>query len=169
MSILDTTSGGPQRQVGPAARWFDDLSVGERIVTHGRTVTEADAVQWAMFTGDMNPMHVDDVFAAEHGIFGGKFPPGLMVVAMASGLKERLGIFAGTGLAILRQTVDYHAVVLVGDTIHVELVVAALEPRPLRRRGIVRFRYEIRKADGTLAIDGEWDMLVASATPDAEA
>ena len=80
-----------QRYVGPSARYFEDFKLGERIVSQGRTITQADGLLWAMYTGDMNPMHVDHEFAAKHALYGGAFPPGLMAVAIAQGLKERLG------------------------------------------------------------------------------
>ena len=82
----------PQKEmpIGPAARFFEDFSEGDEFVTQGRTLTETDLMSWAMFTGDMNSMHVDEDFASEYGLFGGRFPPGLMAVAIASGLWERL-------------------------------------------------------------------------------
>lgn len=93
---------------GPAARYFDDLSPGEVFETHGRTVPDVEDTLWAMYTGDMNPMHVDDDFAKEHGLSGGRFPAGLAIVAIASGLTERLGLFSGTGLAMTGQTIESH-------------------------------------------------------------
>ncbi len=146
--------------VGPNAYFLEDLAPGTRLVTQGRTVTETDGLLWAMFTGDMNPMHVDETFAASHGLFGGRFPPGLMVVALASGLKERTGAFAGTGLAMLSQTVHYQEVVLPGDTVHVQLTVRAAEPRSGKRDGRVTFDYQVVTDGGVIAISGEWVMLV---------
>lgn len=146
--------------VGPNATFFEDLTPGTRLSTQGRTITPTDGAVWAMFTGDMNPMHVDEEFAAEHGLFGGVFPPGLMVVAIASGLKERLGIFAGTGLAMLRQTVEYRRPVLPGETVHVELTVEATRRHPGRARGEVVFAYAVVTGDGEVAVEGRWEMLV---------
>jgi acyl dehydratase len=147
--------------LNPQARHFEDFAPGEEIITQGRTVTETDGVLWAMFTGDMNPMHVDEDLASRQGLFGGRFPPGLMAVAMASGLKERLGLFGGTGLAMLEQTIRYRSPILFGDTIHVRLVVDAVEPHPAKPRGVVRFSYTIAKTDGTICAEGEWVMVVA--------
>lgn len=152
----------PLPPTGPAARFFDDLAVGDRFVTQGRTFTSADGLFWAMYSGDMNPMHVDDEFAREHGIYGGVFPPGLAVVGIASGLNERLGLFAGTGLAMTEQTIRYRQPVLPGDTIRVELEVKSLTPHPRRPAGTARFGYEIVATDGTVRIDGEWVILLAT-------
>jgi len=154
-----------QMPLGAGARFFEDFTESEQFVTQGRTITETDGLFWAMFTGDMNPMHVDEDFSSEYGLYGGRFPPGLMAVAIASGLKERLGFTAGTGLAILEQTIRFKAPVLFGDTIHVVLRVKGIEPHPKKPRGKVHFHYEIVKGDGKVAVEGEWVMLVASTSP----
>ena len=151
-----------QRYLGPAARFLEDFTTGERIVTQGRTVTEADGLFWAMFSGDMNPMHVDYEFANRHGIFGGAFPPGLASIAIASGLMERLGLGAGTALAIIEQTIRYKAPVLFGDTIRLEVVVGEVRPHAVKPQGKVRFDYQIVRGDGTVMVEGEWLWLFAS-------
>jgi acyl dehydratase len=154
----------PEKEMprGPAARFFEDFSEGDEFVTQGRTVTETDLLNWAMFTGDMNPMHVDEDFASKYGLFGGRFPPGLMSVAIASGLWERLGLTAGTGLAVLERKIRYRSIILVGDTIHVTFRVKKLESRPGKASGKIFWYYEIVKGDGEVAIEGEWLLLVAS-------
>lgn len=154
---------------GPAARFFDDLSVGDRFVTQGRTFTPADGLMWAMYSGDMNPMHVDEEFAREYGIYGGVFPPGLAVVGIASGLNERLGLFVGTGLAMTGQTIRYRVPVLPGDTIRVQLEVRSLTPHPRRPAGTAEFGYEIVRTDGTVCIEGEWGILLAARSMVADA
>jgi acyl dehydratase len=147
---------------GPAARFFDDLAVGDRFTTQGRTFTPADGLMWAMFSGDMNPMHVDEEFAREYGIYGGVFPPGLAVVGIASGLNERLGLFVGTGLAMTGQTIRYRRPVLPGDTIRVQLEVRTLTPHPRRPAGTAEFGYEIVTTDGRVCIEGEWGIMLAA-------
>lgn len=150
------------REVGPAARWFEDFAVGDRLRTQGRTVSDTDRVVWAMFTGDMNPMHVDEEFARAHGLFGAAFPPGLMHVALASGLQERLGLFTGTGLAMRSQTIVYRSPAVVGDTIHVEMEVKEVRRHSSRPRGTLTFAYTILKQDGTTVLEGDWVIEVAS-------
>ena len=53
---------------GATSRWFEDWTIGERLATHGRTVTEADVVNFAGLTGDINPLHLDAVYAASTAI-----------------------------------------------------------------------------------------------------
>jgi acyl dehydratase len=149
--------------VGPAARWFEDLAVGEELRTQGRTITTAEAALWSMFTGDLNPVHVDADFARRHGVFGTTVPQGLMAVAIASGLQERLGIFTGTGRAMLGQTISYRSPVLVGDTVAVRMTVAALRAASRPGAGHVRFDYAIEVVErGEDAVTGTLDVLLAS-------
>ena len=140
--------------VGPAARYFEDFTPGAVFTTQGRTIGEADLTLWTMYTGDMNPMHVDDEYAKEHGLFGGRFPAGLMIVAIAAGLQERLGLFAGTGLAITSQTIDYHEAVLLGDTVRERLTVRDCVRSRSRSAGRVDFGYEIMRQDGVVCVSG---------------
>jgi acyl dehydratase len=148
--------------VGAAARYFEDFAPGDVFTTQGRTIGEADLTFWTMYTGDMNPMHVDDVYAKEHGLFGGRFPAGLMIVAIAAGLQERLGLFAGTGLAITGQTIDYHEAVLLGDTVRERLTVRECVPSRSRPAGRVVFGYEILRQDGVVCVSGTVGFFVLS-------
>jgi acyl dehydratase len=75
---------------------------------------------------------------------------------------ERTGFSAGTGLAILEQTIRFKAPVLFGETIRLELVVAELKPHRSKPRGSVRFNYQILKQGGEVAVEGEWLWLFAS-------
>jgi acyl dehydratase len=141
-------------ELGPAAKYFEQFAPGDVFVTQGRTIGEADLTFWTMYTGDMNPMHVDDVYAREHGLFGGRFPAGLMIVAIASGLQERLGMFAGTGLAMTGQTIEYVQAALLGDTIRERMTVTECIPSRKRPAGRVLFDYEIIRQDDTVCVRG---------------
>jgi acyl dehydratase len=140
--------------LGPSAKYFEDFAAGDEFVTQGRTIGEADNTIWTMFSGDMNPMHVDDEYARENGLFGGRFPAGMMVVAVASGLQERLGLFTGTGLAMISQTIDYHKAVLLNDTIRERMIVEECVPSTSRPAGRVTFRYEIIRQNDDICVSG---------------
>lgn len=155
--------------LGQSAMWFEDFEIGQRIVTQARTVTPVDTTAWCMFTGDMHPFHVDDEMAARAGFVGRRFPPGLMSVAIASGLWERLGLLQGTGLYIVEQTVRYRRPIAHGDTIHLELVVVGLEPCPADDRGTVQTSYAIVTGDGRRCVEGEFSFAVASRPSEAVA
>jgi acyl dehydratase len=145
-------------------RYFEDFEIGETVRTQGRTITVVDVTLWAMFTGDMSPMHVDEEFARQHSAFGTRFPTGLMVVSIASGLHERLGIFTGTGLAMTEQSIRYRRPAMIGDTVHELLTVLDKSAGPGRQRGRVTFGYEIARQDGTTCVEGELGILLAART-----
>lgn len=151
-----------EMQIGPGARWFEEFEIGDVFHTQGRTVTETDSMLFAMFSGDMNPIHVDEEFAKANSPFGGRIPQGFAVLSIASGLQERLGLFAGTGRGLGEQTIRYKRPVLIGDTITVRLTVAEKTDRPDRDWGTIVLAYEIVKADGTVAIEGTQTVLVAN-------
>src|SRR5438034_28685 len=66
-------------------RDFDGLAVGDRFVTRGRTVTEADVVSFACLTGDMHPQHTDRAWAAS-SLFGERVAHGMLVASFALGM-----------------------------------------------------------------------------------
>ena len=66
-------------------RYFEDFSVGEKLTTRARTITEADIVIFSMFSGDWYPLHVD-VEYAKKSVFGERIAHGFLVLTAASGL-----------------------------------------------------------------------------------
>jgi acyl dehydratase len=70
--------------------YFEDVEVGFRFETPCRTVTETDLVNFAGVSGDFNPLHTDEQFAATT-IYGGRIAHGALVLALATGLRQRAG------------------------------------------------------------------------------
>lgn len=95
--------------------YFEDHAVGDRLVTRGRTVTEADIVNFAGLSGDFHPLHTDRRHA-EAGPFGERIAHGMLVLSIATGLApldpETVIAFYGIDkLRFVRPT-------RIGDTIH---------------------------------------------------
>lgn len=111
-------------------RVFGEFAVGQRFVTPGRTITEADVVAFAALTGDYNPVHTDEAFAAATP-FGARVAHGPMGIGIAFGLASRLDLIDGTVVALLGITWDFRAPMRPGDTIRV--VVEVVETRPVRQ------------------------------------
>jgi acyl dehydratase len=101
----------------PFALDFDALEGGERFVTRGRTITEADIVSFATLTCDFHPQHVDAQWASGSR-FGERIAHGMMVMSYAIGLvpldPERV-----VALRRVSDVVFKHPV-YIGDTIRVE-------------------------------------------------
>jgi len=96
-------------------RDFDGLAVGDRFVTRGRTVTEADVVSFACLTGDMHPQHTDRAWAAG-SLFGERVAHGMLVASFALGMLP----FDPERVIALRRVRDavFKRPVCLGDTIH---------------------------------------------------
>src|SRR6185503_7014778 len=115
--------------VGRMARgtFFSDFQVGQAFTSVGRTVTEADVVLFAGLSGDYNPLHTDETFAAKTP-FGRRIAHGMLSVAISTGLGQTLGIFEGTTIALVGQTFEYKGPVFFGDTIRLRLTVESVTP-----------------------------------------
>ena len=79
--------GGPELSDGvhPFRKHFEELRIGETWLTHGRTVTEADVVNFAGISGDFFYAHMDDV-AAKASLFERRVAHGYFVLSAAAGL-----------------------------------------------------------------------------------
>ncbi len=97
-------------------RVYDEFEVGQRFLTPGRTITEADIVAFAALTGDHNPVHTDETFAAATS-FGSRVAHGPMGIGIAFGLAARLDLIDGTVVALLGVTWDFRAPMRPGETI----------------------------------------------------
>jgi acyl dehydratase len=125
-------------------KFFEDFSVGERIETRGRTITEADIVNFAAFSGDWYPLHVDAEFA-EKGPFGERIAHGLLVLSAASGLMPltEMGIVAFYGMDRVR----FASPTKIGDTLHVELEVLEKQDRG-EMGGVVTLQSNVKNQRG---------------------
>jgi oxepin-CoA hydrolase / 3-oxo-5,6-dehydrosuberyl-CoA semialdehyde dehydrogenase len=108
-----------ENDVHPFRRHFDDLQVGESLLTHRRTVTEADIVNFGCLSGDHFYMHFDEI-AAKETQFGQRIAHGYFVLSAAAGLFVYPGegpVLANYGLDTLR----FITPVAIGDTIRARL------------------------------------------------
>lgn len=144
--------------------YFEDLPVGKKFVTSGRTITEADVVAFAGLSGDFNSLHVDETFAAATG-FGGRIAHGLLVLSVASGLTTRLPVLHALQPSLLGMTeVTCHwlAPTRIGDTIRVELTFIGAQLTRSGTRGRVTERRVALNQDDVTVLDSQWTLLVAA-------
>ncbi len=126
--------------------YFEDLSVGrtERI---SKTVSSSDIVGFAELTGDRNPIHLSEHFAAKTP-FGGRIAHGLYTAGLISAvLGTRL---PGPGAIYISQTLNFRAPVRIDDTVDVEVKVLELIPEKCRARLSC-----ICSVKGEVVLDGE--------------
>jgi oxepin-CoA hydrolase/3-oxo-5,6-dehydrosuberyl-CoA semialdehyde dehydrogenase len=71
--------------IHPFKKYFDDLQIGETLITHRRTVTEADIVNFGCISGDHFYAHFDEI-AAKDSFFGQRVAHGYFVISAAAGM-----------------------------------------------------------------------------------
>src|SRR6267378_8547645 len=110
--------------------YFEDLSVG-MAETLSKTIASSDVVGFAQLTGDRNPIHLSEHFAAKT-TFGGRIAHGLYTASLISAvLGTRL---PGPGAVYVSQTLNFRAPVKIGDTVEVTVTVSELIPGRRRAR-----------------------------------
>ena len=125
---------------------FEDLSVGMS-ETFAKTVSSSDVVGFAEISGDRNPIHLSQHFAAKTP-FGTRIAHGLYTASLISAvLGTRL---PGPGAIYIGQTLNFRAPVRIGDTVEVTVEVAELVPE--RRRARLKCTCSVA---GEIVLDGE--------------
>ena len=103
----------------PFKHYFEELQIGESLLTASKTIGEADVKAFGELTGDMFYMHFDDE-AAKASAFGKRIAHGYLVLSDAAGLfvvAEPGPVLANYGLDTLR----FVKPVGLGDSIQVRL------------------------------------------------
>ena len=108
-----------ESEVHPFRKYFEDLKMGDSLLTHRRTVSEADIVNFGGISGDYFYMHFDEI-AAKDTQFGQRIAHGYFVLSAAAGLFVSPApgpVLANYGLDNLR----FITPVAIGDTIRARL------------------------------------------------
>ena len=125
----------------PADKIFlEDYRVGEKLVSPARTITETDIVQFAGLTGDWHPLHTDTGYAAASP-FGERIAHGMLVLSIGSALIFRLGPYVALPKSFIAfygmERVRFVAPTKIGDTLHVECEITAIESKDPKRGVLV--------------------------------
>ena len=140
--------------------YFEEFSVGQRIITAARTVTEGDVVTFAGLSGDFNQIHTDAEFS-KNTPFKQRVAHGLLCLSIASGLAMRTGVLEGTVLAFREiNTWKFSSPVFLGDTIHVELEILETKALPRLGGGSVVIELSVKNQRGETPMKGTWTVLV---------
>lgn len=139
--------------------YFEDHEVGRKFKTIGRTVTEADIVNFIGVTGMTEVLFTDLTFDMGVGA-AGRVAPAALAYTLMEGLLCQYAI-QGTGLALLEVHKKVLAPTVAGDTIHVEVEVLGARPTSKGGRGIVKARHDIVNQRGETVITYEATRMVA--------
>ena len=147
-------------------RWFDDYEIGETWVSHGRTIGEADIVNFAGVSGDFHPAVMDVEFGRRSG-FGGRIAHGALIFSVVLGIawqvKQNTRNFT-YGFDRIR----FPKPVFAGDTIRVRGTVTELADYSKRPAlGFVVMRLEGLNQRDEVVLVADHRMLVERRVPTA--
>jgi acyl dehydratase len=145
----------------PRGRYWDDFEEGETFTTAARTVTEGAVDLFAGLSGDFNPLHTDEEQARQTPMKG-RIAHGMLVLSVATGLANQLGLFEGTTLALLgMDKIKWTAPVRPGDTVHVELTIRRKKESSKPDRGVLMTEATVRNQRTEAVMTAEWTTLMA--------
>jgi 3-hydroxybutyryl-CoA dehydratase len=133
--------------------YFEDLEQGME-ASFAKTVSEADIIAFAEVTGDKNPVHLDEKYAAGT-LFKERIAHGMLTAGYISAV---FGMeLPGPGAIYVSQTLNFRGPVKIGDRVVAK--VRVMELYPAKRRA----RFEcICSVDGKPVLEGEAVLLVPS-------
>lgn len=135
---------------------FDEVQTGDRF-EYAMTITETHLVLGAGLFGDINPLHVNQAFAADSR-FGGRIAHGYITSSL---MAAALGmLFHATAVAYLEHSCRFIAPVRAGDTLTAEWTLVRKEPKPKHGGGVVHFEGVCRNQTGEAVAEARASMLV---------
>ncbi len=150
---------------------YEDLFVGMRFRSPGRTITDADLVGFAGLTGDFSELHTSEVYARSSQ-FGRRVAHGMLGLAYAHGLMwARTGELRETAIAFLGiSDWKFAGPIFVGDTIFVNYTLAELRDSKSRpTQAIATFDVEVVNQEGRVVQGGRKALLVSKVPLEAVA
>jgi len=141
----------------PMGLYYEEFEPGDQVESVGRTITEADIVNFASLSGDWNLIHTDAHYATQQH-FGQRIAHGLLVLSVASGLAVRLGFMEDTVVAFMGLAWQFRRPVFIGDTVRIRVTIQSKE---IKRRvgGVVVFRVEVLNQKDEVCQRGDWNIL----------
>ncbi len=142
----------------PRGKYFEEFQVGQEFVSAGRTISEADLVNFAALTWDTNPMHTD----AEYGkttMFGERIAHGMLGLSYAIGLIWQSGILEGTVIAFRGLEMKFKGPLKIGDTMQV--IAKVKETKAIRdAAGMVVIDLRVVNQRGETSYQGDMNVLI---------
>ncbi|ARC89494.1 MaoC family dehydratase N-terminal domain-containing protein [Rhodovulum sp. MB263] len=127
--------------------YWQDMTVGDRYQTYGRTVTPSDISAFVNLAGMIEVLFTNAEYRRSEAAIKGNPSPGALVFALAEGLALN-ATAQETGLAFLGTTMTIKGPVLEGDTIDVEIEVLEARQESKGTRGLVKTRNTVRNQRG---------------------
>lgn len=130
----------------PVVTRIEDFKVGQH-ASFAKTFTDEDVRRFIAITGDTNPLHVDDEFAAGTQ-FGRRVIHGMLTASIFSTMVGML--LPGTGAIYRSQTIRFLLPVFIGETVTAHFVVRSVD----RARHRLEIEAWIENEAGERVIEG---------------
>jgi acyl dehydratase len=128
--------------------YWEEWEIGAEFESPGRTVTEADIVNFACLSGDFNPLHINEEFCKQTQ-FGTRIAHGPLIYAIAAGLLFQLHLYDDTLIAFLGfDNLKFTKPVKPGDTIHARVKVLEKRETSNLERGVMKRELKVLNQRG---------------------
>lgn len=143
---------------------YDELEVGQVFRSGGRTITEADVVNYCALTGNWIEIHSNKHYA-EQTRFKARLVQGSLTYSVVTGLIQfGPSIQANYGIDDMRFLKPVH----IDDTIYAVAEVVAKKEKD-ERYGVTTFLMKALNQDGYVVQRGRWSLLMLRRRADLEA
>ena len=143
----------------PPRIYFEDMDLGEEFTSPGRTVTEADVVNYAAFSGDWNQFHVNEEFAKK-SVFGQRVAHGPLGVAIQPSMTLRTAFGFAEIVAMLGMAWRFVGPIRIGDTLWIWSKVVEKRETKKPDRGIVVFKRHLFNQRQEVVQEGEVTFMI---------
>lgn len=140
-------------------KYFEDYSVGEVVVSGGRTVTDADLRLYQGATGTDHPNHTDAEYCRRHAVLKGICAPGVLILGYLDAFTTSvLTRFMASSMHYGHDKIRYIRPVYVGDTLHAEIEITACDVRD-DEWGLIKLDVRAVNQDGDVVVYND-DVLI---------
>ena len=142
--------------------YFEDLNVDDEFISMGRTVTEADLVNFGALIGWYDPLHCDAVYA-KSTMFKRRIASGLLGLALSNGLCRgciSTSLGRAANMAFMHVEWSFKKPIFIGDTIHIRQRVAAKKETKKQDQGIMVLDVAVVNQDGEVVQEGKKTYLL---------
>ena len=128
--------------------YFEDFTVGKKLYTNNRTITETDLVAFTTLCGFFEPLFMDQAYVESETPYKKRIAPAALTFSISEGLALLSGILNKTGMAFLGVEMEVLKPVFIGDTLTVEIEVVDRRETKKTDRGIVTYLHRVINQNG---------------------
>jgi acyl dehydratase len=146
--------------------YFNDFSIGQIFLSSKPRLVTGDMIaRFGEVSGDINPLHFDEAFAAKSP-FGKRIAHGLLGLSVASGLLHETGIIHETIIAFTGGEWKFKKPIFIGDSVSLKMEVSKIK-KIGEAQGFVLLKANLSNQRAEIVQCGIWSLLVRVKIPDS--